>query len=565
LLTLLNTAPWMEVIGRAHVALVHFPIALLAAAMVFELVRIVARGPKPSAAAIGCLLMGTAGGAAAIASGWIHADAEGHAGDVAVEWHRWVGIVGLVLALAARAERARAARRGYVLAVALAAGLAGFAGHQGGELVWGKGYLFAPLSPAREPATDASPPPPALLPPVDVIGPVSFTRDLLPVFEAACIECHGERKQNGDLRLDTLDELIASPYVDEVVVAGDADASTLYQRIILDEDHRDFMPKRGKPLPTATIDLVRRWIEESAADELLALPPPAAPSRGLLGPEAAPPAQETNAAVERAIGAVASRGGYATRAAEGDDRLIVNLSVLGRAITIEDVQATGLCEVFEFAAAGVQADDAIAAAVAALPGLARVDLGRSRVGDAGAAALAAVPTLRVMTLYDTALTDAAIDALIAMPSLERIYLGQTAIGADALRALSLARPDLTIIHPLAPSFRCSRWVHGAMLQRPSPTRPSTPPLHPPSPPTRRRKRTPRAHGGMTRCSIRSSCAPSPTPPPARSPATASAICAGSSNASTPSTTATPRPSMTSASPRCGCCRFIRRRVTTATT
>lgn len=263
-----NASPWLEVAGRAHVAIVHFPVGLIAGAVVFELVRIVAKGTKPSPAALGCTLLAILGGVAAAASGWLHADAEQLSGNSDLELHRWVAIaatafalIAAVFGLIARKTEAQTTRRLYVLALFIAGGGTMFASHLGGELVWGRGYLWQPLMPAAPTQSNTDD---ALTQPLVIVGPVDFDAHLLPIFNNQCIECHGPRKQNGKLRLDSYDELMASPYIDDVLTAGEPDISTLYERIILPEDHRDFMPKRGKKLPDDRIDAIRRWIAEGA-------------------------------------------------------------------------------------------------------------------------------------------------------------------------------------------------------------------------------------------------------------------------------------------------------------
>ncbi|MBX3323348.1 MAG: DUF3459 domain-containing protein [Phycisphaeraceae bacterium] len=273
----LATSPLLEVGGRAHVALVHFPIALVAAALFFELVRLARRRTSPSPAALGCLALGLAGGLAAIASGWLHADAEGLSGSPAVEWHRWTAIVSIAavlltlgLALAGLKETAVSVRRLSVVFLVLAVALVSLAGHQGGELVWGKGYLLAPLKRAAA-ATDSLPVAPELSIEPSA-GPVSFARDLAPIFAAACIECHGPDKQSGKLRLDTYQHLSASPYFDEIVVPGMPELSSLHERITLPQSHADFMPKRGVPLPAEHVELIRQWIEQGASPSASAIP-----------------------------------------------------------------------------------------------------------------------------------------------------------------------------------------------------------------------------------------------------------------------------------------------------
>ena len=110
--------------------------------------------------------------------------------------------------------------------------------------------------------------------------PVEFHRDVRPILAQACMSCHGpnERARQADLRLDTPD------FLDTVIVAGDAEASPLFQRLTT-EDRIGRMPPvaTGRSLTDDQIDAVRRWIDGGAewGDELAAdaADVPAAPER----------------------------------------------------------------------------------------------------------------------------------------------------------------------------------------------------------------------------------------------------------------------------------------------
>jgi uncharacterized membrane protein len=89
--------------GRQHLAVLHFPVALLALAALFELLEL--RGTDERRAALVRTLarFGAVGAAAAALTGWIHADAEPLGRTVAetLDLHRWTGIATAVFALVA--------------------------------------------------------------------------------------------------------------------------------------------------------------------------------------------------------------------------------------------------------------------------------------------------------------------------------------------------------------------------------------------------------------------------------------------------------------------------------
>jgi uncharacterized membrane protein/mono/diheme cytochrome c family protein len=133
--------------GKMHPLLVHFPIALLLVAGLAEAGRRL-RGEHLRPVVTWCLLLGTVGAAIAAVSGWIHAPLAGYA-ESKVFLHRWTGVgvtvtAALLLAVHWLDGRGRAGRARYVFWVGLALLAVGIvvSGHSGGELVYGKGYLF---------------------------------------------------------------------------------------------------------------------------------------------------------------------------------------------------------------------------------------------------------------------------------------------------------------------------------------------------------------------------------------------------------------------------------------
>jgi mono/diheme cytochrome c family protein len=97
---------------------------------------------------------------------------------------------------------------------------------------------------------------------------VSFAQQIQPVFDQNCVGCHGAGGNAGlDLRPDLshghLVGVAAQASAGTLVVAGDAAGSVLYQR--LTGDGLGIMPPDGA-LNTTTLDLVRQWIDEGAAD-----------------------------------------------------------------------------------------------------------------------------------------------------------------------------------------------------------------------------------------------------------------------------------------------------------
>ncbi|MBB5032919.1 DUF1553 domain-containing protein [Prosthecobacter vanneervenii] len=79
-----------------------------------------------------------------------------------------------------------------------------------------------------------------------------FAKDVYPVLQRACFECHGAETHKADLRLDT-----ASPQHLKI-------GTDLLRRVALPKEDKEAMPKRGDRLTPAEISHLRDWIAAGA-------------------------------------------------------------------------------------------------------------------------------------------------------------------------------------------------------------------------------------------------------------------------------------------------------------
>jgi hypothetical protein len=96
-------------------------------------------------------------------------------------------------------------------------------------------------------------------------GPVvDFARDVYPILQRSCFECHGPEKQKGKLRLDSRAAALRGGQSGPALVPGQAERSELYRRITLTRADDGVMPARGEMLAPAQATLLRRWIDQGA-------------------------------------------------------------------------------------------------------------------------------------------------------------------------------------------------------------------------------------------------------------------------------------------------------------
>ena len=106
-----------------------------------------------------------------------------------------------------------------------------------------------------------------------------FEKDVLPMLESKCMACHRSpyktetgrtKKPKGKLDMSTAAGLIKGGSEGEgtSIIAKDSAGSLVVKRVLLDEDHDDFMPPQGegkpKPLTEEELAALKAWIDAGA-------------------------------------------------------------------------------------------------------------------------------------------------------------------------------------------------------------------------------------------------------------------------------------------------------------
>ncbi len=149
-------SPWLAYLARFHPVLVHFPIALIPAALLAEWLSLKPSWRSLQVAARFCITLGAIASIAAATLGWLAADVTEvpYEPDSILRAHRAAGIATVISGFAAAVFTWRADRTGrrtdflfYRIALHLSAASAIFAGHFGGLLSYGEQYFSWPTGP----------------------------------------------------------------------------------------------------------------------------------------------------------------------------------------------------------------------------------------------------------------------------------------------------------------------------------------------------------------------------------------------------------------------------------
>lgn len=260
-------------IGRFHPMVLHFPVGVLVAVILLEILALFKPSEGLSLAGYLLLALGTHTAVLAVVMGLFLAS-EGGYNEETLFWHKWLGFGVAVTALLASGckivelKGSSSFKLGYRVSLFLAFVCLNFGGHEGANLTHGKTYLFeyAPnwlasmfgYGEEQDSENDVS------------LGEEEsvFKTVIFPIFKDKCIKCHGEEKQKGDYRLDTHKDMMKAGESEiDPIVAGIPAASYLVELITLAEDADEIMPPEGKgELTDEEVMAIIRWVADGAVE-----------------------------------------------------------------------------------------------------------------------------------------------------------------------------------------------------------------------------------------------------------------------------------------------------------
>jgi hypothetical protein len=296
---------------------------------------------------------------------------------------------------------------------------------------------------------------------------VEFEKQVLPLLQQKCFECHREsrdaegnlKKPKGGLRLDGRAWIEKGGKGGRVLAPGNAAQSELYTRTVLPPDHDDKMPARGEPLTAEESDVLKRWIDGGASfGAWVGETGPAATAAAVEIPTPGPEHEPTRhqPLVELAQG-LAPASKAACKAAAGDKARITPVATGSPLLRVEftghedevtdaDVQALGpLAGHIAILGLGrTKIGDLGCAAIGKMPRLVQLDLRETRVTDAGIARLAGLAELRALNLFATPVSDRAVAALGRLARLESVQLWQSEVSDAGLAELQRLLPGARV-------------------------------------------------------------------------------------------------------------------------
>ena len=254
----LSIPTWLQVVGRMHPLLLHFPIVLLVVAIVWEGFLSKNRGNTEGVSnnEIGDWILLSAALTAAISAvmGLFLSQEEGYNAE-AIAWHKWTGVAVSLVSITWFSLRniVRETRGLSLIASAFSFVAIVLAGHQGANITHGEGFLTAPLNPKNVGSG------------VSLENAIVFKDMVRPILEKKCMGCHNSQKAKGDLIMETQELLLKGGKNGKLWNLTTADLGLMMQRVHLPLDEKKHMPPSGKPqLTDEERAILFHWIKNGA-------------------------------------------------------------------------------------------------------------------------------------------------------------------------------------------------------------------------------------------------------------------------------------------------------------
>ncbi len=247
---------WLQVAGRMHPLLLHFPITVL---MLYGIWVIAAPRPEIGSKyeywADNMLLLGAFTAAATATMGFLLSIEAGYDSD-ALFWHKWTGVATAFVSFAWYAFRRQLPK--YEVSTKILSGVTIVvllvAGHLGALVTHGEEFLLAPLMSEEQ------------VPLVAMDDALVYAHVVQPILEQKCVSCHNPQKAKNELIMTSAELLAKGGKNGTPWDTTRADLGMIMRMAHLPLDDKLHMPPRGKvQLTDDELLVLESWIRRGSS------------------------------------------------------------------------------------------------------------------------------------------------------------------------------------------------------------------------------------------------------------------------------------------------------------
>ncbi|HEY4334777.1 MAG TPA: FN3 associated domain-containing protein [Puia sp.] len=438
----LSVPVWLQVTGRLHPMILHFPIVLIVA---YALCRwLTPKQGTPAAEWLepfgDKLLLWAAFAAVLTALAGILLSKEASYEGSALAWHKWTGTLTslVLLALLIGKDSTLLGKQKQKWIVVAPLGIVILTGHLGGDVTHGAGYVLAPIRSERPPT-----------PPFDE---AMVWADLVqPVIAARCMQCHNSGTTKGGLNMEDPVSFAKGGRNGKPWDTTAEGMGVLITRIHLPLEDKKHMPPANKTQLTEQEEkMLYAWVKAGAPFDKKVIELAPADTLRLIAARMLRSDEEEHfdfpAADDKKVAALRTNYRAITPLATGSAGLAVDFYGAG---AFQSKQLEELSPIREQIVSlnlnKMPVTDNDLSHLAAFSNLRQLNLDFTRITGAGLSSLAKLSHLQSLSLSGTAIKGEDLKTLTTLSSLRKLYLWKTSVDNNSIAQIKAQRKDLQLI------------------------------------------------------------------------------------------------------------------------
>jgi len=300
------------------------------------------------------------------------------------------------------------------------------AGHFGSVLTHGDNFLTEYAKPEKKGKT------------IEVIDSLRMYNDVvLKILDEKCIQCHNTTKKKGDLSLISKTDMLKGGESGEVLFAGNAHKSLLFEQLLLPISDEDHMPPEGKEqLTKDEIYLLERWIDEGLDFENYVKNPKNDTIKKLLKNYLVFNKIEIPKASRLDIETVKAAGFRVLELVPGEAEL--NVKQLKQVPTKKDIsKLSDLKEqIIELDFSDTELTDEMTSVIKKFKNLKTLRLNSPKITDQSIKNFKELQNLEVLNLYNTSITNKGLEELLMAIQPRQLYTWKTSVNKETAMRLA---------------------------------------------------------------------------------------------------------------------------------
>ncbi len=431
---------WLQVVGRMHPLLLHFPIVLVliyTAIILFLPKKIRSESPYVQ---IGewVLLIAAFTVALTALMGMLLSREGGYDADSTTA-HKYTGAITSFILVVVYFCRNLLQQQAIVskTLVAITAFITIWAGHLGADITHGENFVLAPVTPSQ------------VRPQVGLSDAFIYADLVDPILDAKCTGCHNNSKAKGELVMDTKELLIKGGKSGKLWDTTKADLGLMMRRIHLPLESKEHMPPTGKPqLTDEESAILYEWIRSGPEFEKKVIDLPVTDTLRILASkvlkQSSDEVYDFEAADDKQVSKLSNNNRVITPLAMGSPALAVNFynKPFYNSKQLDELKPLGT-QIVELNLDNMPVTDADIKTIAQFKNLRRLNLNFTAITGNTLEQLSGLAFLKSLSLSGTPVKPGQLTTLTSLPKLKAIFLWNTGVDNKDLQPLEEKNKNIT--------------------------------------------------------------------------------------------------------------------------